>query len=161
MFLYITYQTKLKVSNFLRTMSANSDTTTQEYVEIIHDIQKKNKVARVKDIADQRGVCRSSVSTVLNMLKKQKLVIHEQYGLVELTTTGKRLGNILARRHETIFSFLTEILGVPVHIAEEDACKLEHHISPETVEYLNNFLAFFREHFDNDWLARLKKFNHS
>lgn len=139
-------------------MSIISDTTTQEYVEIIHELQKKNKVARVKDIAEQHGVSRSSVSTVLNMLKERNLVIHEQYGLVELTTAGKRLGKILARRHEAIFNFLTEILGVPVQIAEEDACKLEHHISPETVEHLINFLAFVEQNSDGEceWLMQFK-----
>jgi len=139
-------------------MLTNADKTTQEYIEIIHNLQKKNKVARVKDIAKQRGVSRSSVSIVLNLLKKRNLVVHEQYGLVELTAEGKRLGKILARRHETIFSFLTQILGVPAQIAEQDACKLEHHISPETMDHLINFLAFCKEHSDGgcEWVTQLK-----
>ena len=49
----------------------NFDTTTQEYVEIIYDLQKNNKVARVKDIAKNRGVTRSSVSIALKLLKKR------------------------------------------------------------------------------------------
>ena len=119
-------------------MIFEADPTVQEYVEIIHDIQKRQKVARVKDIAQKRGVSRSSVSTVLNMLKKRKLVVHEQYGLVELTRRGEELGEYLDQRHQIIYDFLE-------NIAEADACKLEHHISTETVEYLKHFLDFLKK----------------
>lgn len=139
-------------------MSIISDTTTQEYVEIIHELQKQNKVARVKDIAKRRGVSRSSVSTVLNLLKKRNLVIHEQYGLVELTSTGEQLGEILAHRHEAIYKFLTEILGVKAKIADQDACKLEHYISPETVKKLIDFLEFIHKHSDDEfqWITKFQ-----
>ena len=126
-------------------MIFEADPTVQEYVEIIHDIQKKQKVARVKDIAQKRGVSRSSVSTVLNMLKKRKLVVHEQYGLVELTRRGEELGEYLDQRHQIIYDFLIKVLHMPENIAEADACKLEHHISTETVEYLKHFLDFLKK----------------
>ena len=144
-------------------MALSSDTTIQEYVEIIHDLQKKYKVARVKDIAEQRGVSRSSVSIVLNMLKKRNLVIHEQYGLVELTKTGERLGQLLSQRHKTIFNFLTKVLGVPSQVAETDACKLEHHISSETMECLINFLAYIKDHSNSEltWLTKFHDFNYN
>jgi len=126
-------------------MSLTPDTTTQEYVEIIHDLQKKYKVARVKDIAKMRGVSRSSVSTVLNALKKKNLIVHEQYGLVQLTEKGKRLGRTLSRRHEAIFDLLVEILNVSPEIAEADACQVEHCVSSETIDRIINFLEFVKQ----------------
>jgi len=45
------------------------------------------------------------------------------------------------RRHQALFYFLTAILGVAPAVAEEDACRMEHVISPETMERLLAFLA--------------------
>ena len=86
-------------------MESQFDTTTQEYIEIIHHLQNKHKVARVKDIARHRGVTRSSVSTALNLLKKKNLIKHENYGLVELTEEGEQLGQTLDERHAIINKF--------------------------------------------------------
>jgi DtxR family Mn-dependent transcriptional regulator len=134
------------------------DTTTQEYVEIIHNIQKNHKVARVKDIASTRGVTRSSVSTILNLLKEKALIEHESYGLVELTEKGEALARALERRHMAIKKFFIEILGIPTDIADNDACKMEHHISSETMDSLTRFLAFVEEHpgIKNEYLKQFK-----
>ncbi|MBN1348668.1 metal-dependent transcriptional regulator [candidate division KSB1 bacterium] len=127
-------------------MKSKYDTTTQEYVEIIHEIQKSQKVARVKDIAQNRGVTRSSVSTALNLLKEKKLIKHESYGLVELTSKGEELARMLDRRHAIIQKFFTDVLGIQSEIADADACKMEHHVSSETMTCLIRFLAFIKEY---------------
>lgn len=121
-------------------MKTKFDATTQEYIEIIHELQKNENVARVKDIARKRGVTRSSVSTALTILKKKKLIIHENYGQVELTRDGQRLGQELEAHHQTIKHFLIQILGVNPERAEEDACKIEHYISETTVQRLLKFI---------------------
>lgn len=140
-------------------MESQFDTTTQEYVEIIHDLQEKHKVARVKDIALSRGVTRSSASTALNHLKKKNLIRHESYGLVELTEKGQRLGQALAERHAIIKKFFVEILGISPDVADEDACKLEHYISSETLNGLIHFLAFVEDcpKVCSEWLRNFKK----
>ncbi len=117
-------------------------TTTQEYVEVIHELERAKKVARVKDIAERRGVTRSSVSLVLNQLVKKELITHEQYGHVTLTESGQSLANSLERRHRIIKGFLASVLGLPESVAEIDACKLEHHVSDESLAALVRFLSF-------------------
>jgi DtxR family Mn-dependent transcriptional regulator len=121
-------------------MKTQFDATTQEYIEIIHELQKNDNAARVKDIARKRGVTRSSVSTALTILKKKKLIVHENYGQVELTRKGLRLGQELEAHHQTIKQFLTRILGVNPEQAEEDACKIEHYISELTIQRLIKFI---------------------
>jgi len=123
-------------------MELAHDTTTQEYVEVIHDLERANKVARVKDIAEKRGVTRSSVSLVLNQLVKKELIAHEQYGHVTLTETGQSLASSLERRHRIIKGFLVSALGIPEEVAESDACKLEHHVSDESLAAFVRFLSF-------------------
>lgn len=137
-------------------MTLGFDTTTQEYVEIIYEIQKNNKVARVKDIAHIRGVTKSSVSTALSCLKDKQLIKHENYGLVELTEEGMNLGRALERRHHVIEIFLEQILDVDGVSARENACVLEHHMSADVLDSLIEFISYIRNH--PEWLHHYKAF---
>lgn len=135
-------------------MILNFDSTTQEYVEIIYEIQKAHKVARVKDIATKRGVTKASVSTALTQLKKKGLINHETYGLIELTSKGEKLARELDESHGIIKDFFTNILNIDSDIANEDACRLEHHISKDVLKSLVKFMTFMKANpkFTNEWL---------
>lgn len=144
-------------------MYSEFDLTTQEYIEIIHELQQQNEVARVSDIAKKRGVTRSSVSTALNSLKKKKLVIHYTYGRVELTQQGMDLAQQLDKKHQVIRRFLIKVLGIDNDTADSEACKIEHYISPETVDGLLNLIKFIDKcpYADSEWLNRIVEKNFS
>jgi DtxR family Mn-dependent transcriptional regulator len=133
----------------------NHNTTVQEYIEVIHALEEKNRVARVKDIADRRGVTRSSVSLELNRLMEKELIAHEQYGHVVLTDSGRRLALSLRRRHRAIKNFLVKILDISEDHAEQDACKLEHIVSEETLSSLIRFLTFV-DKCPKDWKRMIR-----
>jgi DtxR family transcriptional regulator, Mn-dependent transcriptional regulator len=121
-------------------MSLPFDVTTQEYVKVIFSLEQENRVARVTDIAQRRGVTKSSVSLVLQQLQKKELIDRKQYGHITLTRSGRRLGNTLTRRFEIIRTFLVEVMGVSAKIAADDACRLEHVVSNETWNSLRHFV---------------------
>lgn len=118
------------------------DLLTQEYIEVISELESKNRVARVKDIAEARQVSSANVSIALNNLAKKDLITHEQYGHVLLTAQGRKLARDLARRHQAIKLFLIRILGINPELAEIDACKIEHVMSPASLAALHDFLQF-------------------
>jgi len=120
------------------------DTITQEYIEVIDHLERMHRVARVKDIAQRRGVTRSSVSIALNGLAGKNLIRHEQYGHVTLTAQGRRVARNLEQRHSAIRAFLTDILAVDPELADRDACQIEHIMSRETLSALTDFLEFVR-----------------
>jgi len=126
-------------------MTLPFDIVTQEYVKVIYLLERENRVARVTDIADKRGVTKSSVSLVLQSLQKKDLVERKQYGFITLTASGKRLGITLLRRHQTIRAFLVDVLGVSPHTADDDACKIEHVISQETWKSMRRHLSRMKE----------------
>ena len=139
-------------------MSLPFDTTTQEYIEVIYDLEQKNRVARVTDIAERRGVTKASVSLVLNQLQKKELVDRKQYGHITLTKSGRRLGNKLSQRHKIIKYFLQNVVGVPEHIADQDACKLEHIISKESCAAMKDIVKIVDDQeFDWNKLFELQK----
>ena len=116
--------------------------TIEEYVEIIAEILSDNPVARVKDIAASRGVTHPTVSSAIEKLKEQSLVVHEHYGYVTLTQQGWKLARELEAIHNTFKKLFVEVLGIDKNIADSDACSLEHHISPITQEAMVKFLVF-------------------
>jgi DtxR family Mn-dependent transcriptional regulator len=118
----------------------------EDYLEAILTISVKEKVARVKDIAKHLGVSTPSVVSALNVLAVKNLIKHERYGYVELTDQGVSRAKVVDEYHKLLFTLLNEILGVETEIAYKDACKIEHHLSKETVKRIKQFIHFLEEH---------------
>jgi len=84
-----------------------------------------------------------SVHAALHVLEEQGLVVHERYGHVELTAKGTETARSIYASHVLLLDFLTRILGVPAEVARQDACKIEHVISKETIERIQLFSKQF------------------
>lgn len=126
-------------------MSLALTPTMEDYLETIITLEATKKAVRVKDIAKALKVKMPSVTSALGKLAEKNLVNHEKYGYVELTNRGKKVASEIYRRHEILFSFLSETLNIEPEIAEKDACQIEHVISPTTLERLVKFIEFVEE----------------
>ena len=98
----------------------------EDYLEVIFELEKIHKVARVKDIAEKMGVQRGSVSGTLKSLKQKKLINYRPYSFITLTKQGKKLAEEICRRHQVIKNFLQCVLLLDESKAEENACRMEH-----------------------------------
>jgi len=116
----------------------------EDYLETIFDLDKEKKVVRVKDIAKRMDVKMPTVTSMLKTLNNRGLVHYEKYEYVELTKSGAAIGKEMRRRHRALFRFLTEILRIEGAIADEEACKMEHVLSPSTLESLTDFMEFIQ-----------------
>ena len=61
-------------------------------------------------------------------------------GAVVLSETGRETGQRVIKKHETLQCFLTEILGMDSSSASNEACRIEHAVSDETIDRLGNYL---------------------
>jgi Mn-dependent DtxR family transcriptional regulator len=61
-------------------------------------------------------------------------------GYLSLTDVGREIAEKMYERHEFLSAFLTS-LGVPESIADEDACRIEHHLSDESFEAIRRTLT--------------------
>jgi Mn-dependent transcriptional regulator len=104
------------------------------YLETIGLLRERDKVARVTDIARELGVSKPSVHAALHELEDRGLIEHEHYGEVFLSPAGKAASAEIRRRHGLLTAFLREIVGVGPEIAEQDACRIEHYLSQETMD---------------------------
>ena len=114
--------------------------TMEDYLEAIGQLERKERVVRVKNIARQLNVKMPSVTEALKALAKDGLIRHEKYGYVELTQKGERVAQEIYSRHQTLFKFLNQILGIDPRTADEDACKMEHTISSTALRKLVEFI---------------------
>jgi len=111
----------------------------EEYLEAMYILFLKKKSIRVKDLAKLLGVKPSSVVNYLKKLRNLGLISYEKYDVIALSPEGEEIAKRIYRRHEIIKRFLTDILGVPEDIAEEDACYIEHGIHEETFKKIEEF----------------------
>jgi len=132
---------------------------TEDYLEAILSLAGDGGVARVRDIAKSVGVTPSTVSTTLRKLSEKGLVNYEPYQVVTLTSAGSQVAERISRRHELLSSFLRQVLGVSDEAAEADACRLEHGLSPETVDRLVAFMEFLERcpRVGPDWVDHFHK----
>jgi DtxR family Mn-dependent transcriptional regulator len=119
----------------------NLSSHMEDYLESIHVLGMEQGNVRVKDIAERLNISRASVSVAMNHLEKQGLVLHPRYDLVRLTEAGAGLATAVYDRHKTLRTFLKEVLGLREDVAEKDACRIEHHIGPETFRSIKRFMS--------------------
>ncbi len=126
----------------------------EDYLETILDLEKTNKVARTKDIADRLGIKPGSVTGALKVLMEKGYINYSPYSFITLTSKGTRLANDIQRRHTVLRDFLLNILQVDPETAEATACRMEHAIDPESLEKLVSFVDFVNTcpRTRSDWL---------
>lgn len=115
-------------------------TSSENYLEVIYNLSKDTGSVRSIDVANSLGVSKASVNKAVSILKEAGMVEQELYGAITLTPLGESKAREVFHRHCTIKRFLVNILGVPEDVAEEDACRMEHVISAETMQLLTGYL---------------------
>jgi len=114
----------------------------EDYLEAIAMLGEEGKAARVSQISQRLKVRMPSVTSALKKLAEQGLVKHERYGYVDLTAEGDKVAEDVVRRHRALSRFFAEALAIDHETAEEDACKIEHVISPLSLERVIKFIEF-------------------
>ena len=125
-----------------RAVEKRHTASMEDYLEAIAMLREGSGPVRVSQISKALGVKMPSVTAALKKLCEDGLVDHERYGYVGLTDRGKKVAKDVFHRHETVRHFLEEILSLPPDAAEEDACRIEHTVSPDTVTRLAKFVEF-------------------
>lgn len=118
--------------------------THEMYLKTLYEVRGRHQVARSRDLAIALGVKPGTVSGVLKKLTELNLVDHERYGVVSLTPAGISVAECLLRRYDTIRAVLVEVFGVEPETAAEDACMMEHAVSPGTVKRMSLVLDRMR-----------------
>ena len=109
------------------------------YIETIYVLTKMGAPPRAIDVGEQMGFSKPSVSRAIGILKKNGFVTVGKDGAITLTDEGTALAKKIFERHTILTAFLEKI-GVPAEVAEQDACKIEHRISDDSVAAIKRLL---------------------
>ena len=120
-------------------MALNTNESREDYIESILIIKKKKGAVRSIDIANHFGYSRPSISRAVGLLRKDGLITVDDSGYIELTPKGLELAKDVYSRHNTLIAFL-EKLGVSPETAENDACRIEHILSEESMDRIRAFM---------------------
>ncbi|MBN2618924.1 MAG: metal-dependent transcriptional regulator [Spirochaetales bacterium] len=117
----------------------------EDYLEAILQLEKKNRVARVKDIASALGVQMPSVSGALKSLKSKGMIDYEKNSFINLTDEGKKIAVRVYEKHKLLVSFFQNVLLLDKDEATEVGCKVEHVINIETAIKLSKIEKFLKD----------------
>ena len=124
------------------------------YLTAILHLRQRFGYARVTDVAEELKISRGAASRALALLKERGWIQEDPHRMLELTPGGQDLARGVVRGHTVIERFMEDILGIPAEMAHEDACKMEHLMSPATVEALVRLILTFEG--DQDLKQRFK-----
>lgn len=128
----------------------NLSPSLEDYLESILFLEKKNRVARVKDIAELLKVQMPSVTGALKNLREKNLVEYEKNSFIVLTESGKKIADSVQKRHDILTKFLKNILLLKNENAEDQACQIEHIITPGTAKRIKNLTIFMENFFSKN-----------
>jgi len=125
---------KMKINNIKMTPSL------EDYIEAIFVVFLDKGFIRLTDISTRLKVKKSSAAHAIQHLIEMNFIKKKKYGHIILTEDGLENGKQILSKHLVIKKFLSEILCVSNDNAENDACRIEHIISEETLLKIKDFL---------------------
>lgn len=103
------------------------------YLESIYVLSKERGAVRSVDISEYMGYSKPSVSRAVSLLKSGGYILMDEENFISLTEAGLEIAEKIYTRHTVLTEFLVRI-GVPEETAAQDACRMEHAISDETLD---------------------------
>ena len=108
------------------------------YLETILILSKQQQHVRSIDVGEHMGFSKPSVSRAVGLLKTGGYISVDEAGYLTLTELGLELATKIYERHNILTNFLTSI-GVDRETAAQDACRIEHVLSDESLEAIKRY----------------------
>lgn len=113
----------------------------EDYLKMIFELGGTNKKVANKALALSLGVAAGSVTEMVIKLTEDKLVVHEPYAGISLTTNGVKYATELVRKHRLWETFLVNKLNYGLQDVHPEAEELEHKTSDRLADSLDDFLG--------------------
>ena len=112
--------------------------SAEDYLEKILMIRERKGEVHSIDIANELGFSKPSVSVAMKNLRQAGYISMDGNGAITLEPPGYEIASRIYQRHKLLTRILAA-LGVDEETAAQDACKIEHDLSPETFEKLRAY----------------------
>jgi len=117
----------------------------QDCLEAILRLQREKGAARVRDLARELSIHKSTVTAMLRQLSRRGLIRYRPYELAILEPEGRAIAERVTDDHHLIRKFLREILLMDTAEADQNACRLEHAADRRLIERIGLFARYVHE----------------
>ncbi len=117
---------------------AKYNQSAEDYLESLLTLGREGEVVHRIDVAKKMGVSQAAVNKAVKLLCEKEYVYEEGKHLY-LTKKGRAYAEEVYAKHCVIRNYLIA-QGVSPATAEEDACRMEHLLSAETLRMMEKFL---------------------
>ena len=117
----------------------------EDYLEVIYELVEEKGYATTVDISTYLNVSSPSVTKMVQRLDESGYLNYEKYRGIKLTSEGIRVARNIRNRHGLLAEFF-KIIGVDEEIANNDAEGIEHHLHPQTIKKLEEFVRDLKNH---------------
>jgi DtxR family Mn-dependent transcriptional regulator len=130
--------------------------TVEDYARAILQISLESDAATVRtgDLAKRLDVTDGTASRMVRILSEAGVAVFTPYEGAQLTEKGQRVAAHALRKHRLIELFLAEALGIEWDAVDEEAERLEHAVSEQLIERIDQFLGFPEEDPHGDPIPR-------
>ena len=118
-----------------------SSLSAHEYLEAIYEMAEEGIPTQQARIAEWLDVTPASVSEAIKRLSRRGLVETGEKRRLQFTDEGRRHAESLVRRHRLAERFLVEVIGLPWHLAHEEATNWGRVISDRIEERMIEILG--------------------
>ena len=115
----------------------------EDYLEVIYELVQQKGYATTVDISNYLNVSSPSVTKMVQKLDESGYLKYEKYRGIRLTSEGIHIARNIRNRHGLLAEFL-KIIGVDEETANNDAEGIEHHLHPQTIKKLEEFINMLK-----------------
>lgn len=113
----------------------------EDYLRGLYILEEEKGEIKSIDLAHYLNVSKPSVSEMINELSKERLISHKKYSGLKFTAKGMRIAQNLTSKHRLIESFLKNMLKISPKNVHQEAHRLEHAFSDESISRLRKLLG--------------------
>ena len=117
----------------------------EDYLEVIYELVEQKGYATTVDISTYLNVSSPSVTKMTQRLDETGYLKYEKYRGIRLTDEGVRIAQNIRNRHGLLAEFF-KMIGVDEDSANSDAEGIEHHLHPETIKRLEDFMNVLKKY---------------
>lgn len=116
----------------------------EDYLEVIYELIQEKGYATTVDISSYLNVSSPSVTKMMQKLDETGYLNYEKYRGIRLTEEGIRIAENIRNKHGLLAEFFI-LIGVDQESANSDAEGIEHHLHPQTIKKLKEFMSLIKK----------------
>lgn len=114
----------------------------ENYLKALYLLSGETGMVNVVELSKHLNIKMPTVNSMMKKLFEKKLIHHESYKPIKLTTEGKKVAALIVRKHRLTEMFLVEKMGFGWEEVHAIAEQIEHINAPSFFERMDAILGF-------------------